>query len=158
MNIIRSKRKTLQKNKLIEPIINALIPLIAEDPSDDFEDEDEDNVARMAAQTLDCMSINLPPEQVMPPTLRNIESLIKSPQPQARKAAMVALAVPFPFECLFSSHHAIPSPRLLLKEHQCISVGISQLSLILYPSSWLESYETKICKIFLLFFLSALQV
>jgi len=58
-----SKKKALIKNKLVEPIVSSLLPLISEDDGED-EGEDEDNVSRMAAQTLDIMSINLPPEQV----------------------------------------------------------------------------------------------
>ena len=57
------------KLKLVQPILNVLIPILCAAPEDD-DDEDEDAEAHtphsFAAQVIDVMSINLPPEKFIP--------------------------------------------------------------------------------------------
>jgi len=92
--IVQYKKKALQRNKLIEPIVNGLMPLIAEDKEDEEDEEqEEETISSMAAQTIDIMALNLPPDQVIPIILRNIENYFQSGSPQQKKAAMISMAV-----------------------------------------------------------------
>ena len=48
---------------------------------------------KIASQTLDTMSLHLPPDQVVPPIFENAQRYIQSTEASHRKACMIAIAV-----------------------------------------------------------------
>ncbi len=69
-SLVRLKKKAIVKHKLYIPIINTIFPVMCvlsdEEDSDDEDDPIEQNSPSVsAAQTLDLMAINLPPEKFM---------------------------------------------------------------------------------------------
>ncbi|GJQ87137.1 hypothetical protein Trydic_g23982 [Trypoxylus dichotomus] len=97
--IIRLKSKVIQKNKLIEPIIDVLIILMAQKPDDDVNEEyflgdpDQFTTTTIATQTLDLMALHVPPEKVVPYLLTRVEPALQGDDIYAQKAAYLALAV-----------------------------------------------------------------
>lgn len=71
------------------------------DESDDESDDEgdyftgnEDSHPRTAAtQTMDLLALHIPPEKLIPPLLRHIESASQDSDPNRKKAAYLALAV-----------------------------------------------------------------
>ncbi|XP_017781860.1 PREDICTED: importin-4-like [Nicrophorus vespilloides] len=97
--LIRSKSKVVQKNKLIEPIIDVVMQLMAHQPEDDINEEyfegdpDQFTSTTVAAQTLDLIALYVPPEKVVPFILTRIEPALQTNDVYAQKAAYLALAV-----------------------------------------------------------------
>ncbi|KAJ8956967.1 hypothetical protein NQ314_006627, partial [Rhamnusium bicolor] len=83
--LIRSKGKVVQKHKLVEPIIDVLILLMAQQPDDEGNEEyflgdpDQFTSITVATQTLDLIALHVPAE--------------KSGDIYAQKAAYLSLAV-----------------------------------------------------------------
>lgn len=97
--LIRSKGKVVQKNKLIEPIIDVLLHLMAQKPEDDVHEEyfmgdpDQYTSTTIATQTLDLIALHIPAEKVVPYLLTRVEPAIQGSDIYAQKAAYLALAV-----------------------------------------------------------------
>ncbi|XP_030751473.1 importin-4-like [Sitophilus oryzae] len=97
--IIRSKGKVVQKNKLIEPIIDVLIHLMAQQPDDEGNEEyflgdpDQYTSITVATQTLDLIALHIPAEKVVPYLLTKVEPAIQGGNIYAQKAAYLSLAV-----------------------------------------------------------------
>ncbi|XP_068893273.1 importin-4-like [Tenebrio molitor] len=97
--LIRSKGKVIQKNKLVEPIINVLIQLMAQQPDDDVNEEyflgdpDQFTSITIATQTLDLIALHIPSEKVVPYLLTRVEPAIQGNDIYAQKAAYLSLAV-----------------------------------------------------------------
>ncbi|KAB0797014.1 hypothetical protein PPYR_11075 [Photinus pyralis] len=101
--LIRSKSKAMQKEHLIEPIIDAMIKVMSlkpnlEDTEPDAEDyyqgdPDEYTPTTIATQTLDMVALHVPPEKVIPAFLSRIEPAVQGNDMYAQKAAYLALAV-----------------------------------------------------------------
>lgn len=97
--LIRSKSKVVQKNKLVEPIIDVLLLLMSVKPEDDVNEEyflgnpDQFTATTIAAQTLDLIALNVPPEKVVPFLLTRVEPALQGNDIYAQKAAYLALAV-----------------------------------------------------------------
>lgn len=87
---IRYKAKKVQSLNLGEAILGRLLPIGREE---DPEDADEDSPSRLAFRVLDVLSQTLPPSQIFPPLSRHIQADMASPDPAARKAALMALGV-----------------------------------------------------------------
>lgn len=89
----------VQKNKLIEPIIDVLIQLMAQKPDDDVHEEyfmgdpDQFTPITIATQTLDLIALHIPAEKVIPYLLARVEPAIQGDDIYAQKAAYLALAV-----------------------------------------------------------------
>lgn len=89
----------IQKNKLVEPIIDVLLQLMAQQPEDDVNEEyflgdpDQFTATTVAAQTLDLMALNVPPEKVVPYLLTKVEPALQASDIYAQKAGYLALAV-----------------------------------------------------------------
>jgi len=67
---------------------------VATEPSEPSECEaDEDTPSSVANQTLDSLSLNLPPGKVVTPMLRHIEAGMESVKPLPRRAACLTMAV-----------------------------------------------------------------
>lgn len=79
------KKKTILKNKLLEPIIDVVFMLMATSSDDDESDDESDaegdyftgdenpNPRTTATHTMDLLAIHIPPEKLIPPLLRHIE-------------------------------------------------------------------------------------
>ncbi|KAF7274386.1 importin-4-like [Rhynchophorus ferrugineus] len=97
--LIRFKGKVIQKNKLVEPIIDVLIHLMAQQPEDDGNEEyflgdpDQFTSVTIATQTLDLIALHIPAEKVVPYLLTKVEPAIQGGDIYAQKAAYLALAV-----------------------------------------------------------------
>lgn len=84
------KKTKIQRLKLVTPMIQALMPIAAEEEP---EDSDEDSPARLAFKVINTLATNLPPQQVFPVALEGILAYMQNSDPLYRKAAMVTLAV-----------------------------------------------------------------
>jgi len=84
------KRSKIQKHKLANPLIQAIMTIGCEEEP---EDRDEDSPARSAFKVLNALATNLPPQQVFPPTMEIILQFMTNPHPGHRKASMLAFAV-----------------------------------------------------------------
>ncbi|KAF9105739.1 hypothetical protein BGX29_011522 [Mortierella sp. GBA35] len=84
------KKTKIQRLKLVSPMIQALMPIAAEEEP---EDTDEDSPARLAFKVINTLATNLPPQQVFPIAAEGILAYMQNPEPLYRKAAMVTLAV-----------------------------------------------------------------
>ncbi|XP_066250026.1 importin-4-like [Euwallacea similis] len=97
--LIRAKGKVVQKNKLIEPIIDVLIRLMAQQPDDDGKEEyflgdpDQFTSITVATQTLDLIALHIPADKVVPYLLTKVEPAIQGGDIYAQKAAYLSLAV-----------------------------------------------------------------
>nr|CAI5837652.1 unnamed protein product [Callosobruchus analis] len=97
--LIRSKGKVIQKNKLVEPIIDVLILLMAQVPDDEGNEEyflgdpDQFTSITVATQTLDLIALHIPAEKVVPYILTKVEPAIQGGNIYAQKAAYLSLAV-----------------------------------------------------------------
>lgn len=97
--LIRCKSKVVQKNKLVEPIIDVLMKLMAQKPEDDVNEEyflgdpDQFTSTTIATQTLDLLALNVPPEKVVPYVLTRVDPALQGSDIYAQKAAYLALAV-----------------------------------------------------------------
>nr|CAH7764214.1 unnamed protein product [Callosobruchus chinensis] len=97
--LIRSKGKVIQKNKLVEPIIDVLILLMAQVPEDEGNEEyflgdpDQFTSITVATQTLDLIALHIPAEKVVPYILTKVEPAIQGGNIYAQKAAYLSLAV-----------------------------------------------------------------
>lgn len=99
MKPIHNLFKVIQKNKLVEPIIDVLIQLMAQKPDDDGNEEyflgdpDQFTPITIATQTLDQIALHIPPEKVVPYLLTRVEPAIQGNDIYAQKAAYLSLAV-----------------------------------------------------------------
>ncbi|KAF9119021.1 hypothetical protein BGW39_000665, partial [Mortierella sp. 14UC] len=84
------KKTKIQRLKLVSPMIQALMPIAAEEEP---EDSDEDSPARLAFKVINTLATNLPPQQVFPVAMEGILAYMANADPLYRKAAMVTLAV-----------------------------------------------------------------
>ncbi|CAH1990534.1 unnamed protein product [Acanthoscelides obtectus] len=97
--LIRSKGKVIQKHKLVEPIIDVLILLMAQVPEDEGNEEyflgdpDQFTSITVATQTLDLIALHIPAEKVVPYILTKVEPAIQGGNIYAQKAAYLSLAV-----------------------------------------------------------------
>ena len=97
--LTRLKKKTIVKFKLYIPMINVLFPLMCyvrddeneEDDEDDLEDSSSPNLC--AAQTLDMLAINLPPEKFMSALMSHLTPALESNNPALLKGSFEAMAV-----------------------------------------------------------------
>uniref|UniRef100_A0AAQ4PWA2 Importin 4 n=1 Tax=Gasterosteus aculeatus aculeatus TaxID=481459 RepID=A0AAQ4PWA2_GASAC len=102
--LIKLKSKTVLKQKLLNPILQSIFPVLnaaprpgEQDPEDAEDDSgdgtDNDNPKHCAAQIIDTMALHMPPEklfeQLMPLTLTSLAS----ENPYERKGGLMCLAV-----------------------------------------------------------------
>ena len=94
------KKKTIVKHKLYIQMINVLFPIMCtireENDLDEDEDDEElesDSPNLCAAQTLDILAINLPPEKYMSALMAHLTPALNSSDPTLLKGAFEAIAV-----------------------------------------------------------------
>lgn len=82
--LVKLKKKSILKNKLLEPIVGVVFMLMAtasdgdsdedSDGEDDYYTENENaNPRTTATQTMDLLALHVPPEKLIPPLLQYIE-------------------------------------------------------------------------------------
>ncbi|KAH8378857.1 hypothetical protein KR009_001783 [Drosophila setifemur] len=96
--IARIKKKIVNKQKLLEPILSVMFEMMCSEVSSD-EDEDffasdgTNNPVTAATQTLDMMALNMSPEKLIPPLLQLMEPALQNPDPIRRRASFLCMAV-----------------------------------------------------------------
>ncbi|KAI8388178.1 armadillo-type protein [Radiomyces spectabilis] len=84
------KQNKIRSLKLVGFIVESLMPIGTEE---DPEDADEDSPSRLAYKVLNALATNMPPQQVFPIVMPMVVSYLQNPNPNYRKAAMMAFAV-----------------------------------------------------------------
>ncbi|KAI8325113.1 ARM repeat-containing protein [Martensiomyces pterosporus] len=84
------KRGRLQKLKIVQPLIEKMLPITTQE---DPEDVDDDSPSRVALRVLNVLSTNLPPQQVFPAVISLVLQYMQNADPMFRKGAMLSLAI-----------------------------------------------------------------
>ncbi|KAJ1728257.1 hypothetical protein LPJ61_004131, partial [Coemansia biformis] len=84
------KRGRLQKLKIVNQLIDKVMPITAQD---DPEDDDDDSPSRVALRVLNVLSTSFPPQQVFPAVIAHVLQYMQSADPRFRKGAMLSLAI-----------------------------------------------------------------
>jgi len=95
----RRKAKMLMKEQLLQPLVNLLLQIMSipepEDDPDYEEDEkegtDTNSLPSVAAQALDLLALNSPPDKIIPILLQSLATLFESDNIYQRKAAYLGL-------------------------------------------------------------------
>ncbi|KAM9333183.1 importin-4 [Pholidichthys leucotaenia] len=102
--LIKLKSKVVLKQKLLNPILQAIFPILTADPppgEQDPEDEEDgsgdgtnnDNPKHCAAQIIDSMALHMPPTKVFPEIVPLTQACLSSENPYQRKGGLMCLAV-----------------------------------------------------------------
>lgn len=98
--LVRLKKKSIIKLKLVEPITQVLFNLMAAEP--EIEDEEEEYYAdnaeltspmSCATQTMDLLALHVAPEKLIPPLLALLDPALKGTDPLQKKASYLCMAV-----------------------------------------------------------------
>uniref|UniRef100_A0AAY4BCC0 Importin N-terminal domain-containing protein n=1 Tax=Denticeps clupeoides TaxID=299321 RepID=A0AAY4BCC0_9TELE len=101
-SLIRLKSKVVLKQKLLNPILQAVFPILSaapppghEDPEDDEDDSDEDSESpkHVAGQVIDTMALHMPPEKLFGHLMPLIQACLASENPYERKGGLMCMAV-----------------------------------------------------------------
>uniref|UniRef100_A0AAZ3RXH0 Importin N-terminal domain-containing protein n=1 Tax=Oncorhynchus tshawytscha TaxID=74940 RepID=A0AAZ3RXH0_ONCTS len=102
--LIRLKSKTVLKQKLLNPILQTVFPVLSaapppgeEDPEDEEnsneDDTDNESPKHFAAQVIDTMALHMPPEKLFHQLMPLTQACLASDNPYERKAGLMCLAV-----------------------------------------------------------------
>uniref|UniRef100_A0A665X5D2 Importin N-terminal domain-containing protein n=1 Tax=Echeneis naucrates TaxID=173247 RepID=A0A665X5D2_ECHNA len=102
--LIKLKSKTVLKQKLMNPILQAIFPILTaapppgeQDPEDNEDDSgdctENDNPKHCAAQIIDTMALHMPPEKLFQQLMPRIETCLVHENPYERKGGLMCLAV-----------------------------------------------------------------
>ncbi|KAG8196440.1 hypothetical protein JTE90_012265 [Oedothorax gibbosus] len=95
--LVRLKKKAIIKQRLAQPILEVLFPLMCQPCPGDADDLDEDeletSLPSTAGQALDIMALHLPPAKLLPLLMHHLQSAFENNNPYHRKAAFLALSV-----------------------------------------------------------------
>ncbi|XP_071384447.1 importin-4 isoform X3 [Centroberyx affinis] len=102
--LIRLKSKTVLKQKLLNPILQTIFPVLSaapppgeEDPEDEEDDSgdgtDNENPKHCAAQIIDTMALHMPPEKLFQHLMPLTQACLASENPYERKGGLMCLAV-----------------------------------------------------------------
>uniref|UniRef100_A0A2L2Y6J1 Importin-4 n=1 Tax=Parasteatoda tepidariorum TaxID=114398 RepID=A0A2L2Y6J1_PARTP len=95
--LIKLKKKSIIKQRLAQPMLEVLFPLMCQPCPGDTDDVDyeelEISLPSAAGQALDIMALHLPPTKLMPLIMQYIKPAFGHPNPHHRKAAFLALSV-----------------------------------------------------------------
>ncbi|KAG7526937.1 importin-4 isoform X1 [Solea senegalensis] len=102
--LIKLKSKAVLKQKLLNPILQAIFPILVaapppgeHDPEDDEDDDgdgtDNDNPKQCAAQIIDTMALHMPPEKLFQQLMPFTQTCLASENPYQRKGGLLCLAV-----------------------------------------------------------------
>ncbi|XP_023131209.1 importin-4 [Amphiprion ocellaris] len=102
--LIKLKSKTVIKQKLLNPILQAVFPVLIaapppgeQDPEDEEDDTgdgtDNENTKHCAAQIIDTMALHMAPEKLFQQLMPLTQACLVSENPYQRKGAIMCLAV-----------------------------------------------------------------
>lgn len=102
--LIKLKSKTVLKQKLLNPILQSIFPVLTaspppgvQDPEDEEDDSgdgtDEENPKHTAAQIIDTMALHTPPEKLFHHLLPLTQACLTSEDPYQKKGGLMCLAV-----------------------------------------------------------------
>ncbi|KAF3703449.1 Importin-4 [Channa argus] len=102
--LIKLKSKTVLKQKLLNPILQAIFPILTaapppgeQDPEDEEDDNvdgtDNDNPKHCAAQIIDTMALHMPPEKLFQQLMPFTQACFASENPYQKKGGLMCLAV-----------------------------------------------------------------
>ncbi|XP_062377201.1 importin-4 isoform X1 [Sardina pilchardus] len=103
--LIRLKSKAVLKQKLLNPILQTVFPVLSaapppgeEDPEDeengeDDNDNDNESPKHLAAQVIDTMALHMPPEKLFHQLMPLAQGCLASQNPYERKGGLMCLAV-----------------------------------------------------------------
>ncbi|XP_041817240.1 importin-4 [Chelmon rostratus] len=102
--LIKLKSKTVLKQKLLNPILQAIFPVLVaapppgeQDPEDEEDDNgdgtENDNPKHCAAQIIDTMALHMPPEKLFQQLMPLTQACLASENPYQRKGGLMCLAV-----------------------------------------------------------------
>lgn len=97
--LIRIKKKSILKQKLVEPILQVIFNLMATAPENDDDGDDEEYYTEdtspktTATQTMDQLAMYIPSEKLIPPLLSLLDPALKGDNPLHKKGAYLCIAV-----------------------------------------------------------------
>ncbi|XP_051969767.1 importin-4-like [Xyrauchen texanus] len=100
--LIRLKSKAVLKQKLLQPILQVVFPILSaapppgkEDPEDEENDTegDSENPKHFAVQVIDTMALHMPPEKLFNQLMPFAQTCLASENPYERKGGLMCLAV-----------------------------------------------------------------
>lgn len=103
--LIKLKSKIVIKQKLLNPILQSLFPVLTaapppgeEDPEDrededDGDDSENDNPKHAAAQIIDAMALHMPPEKLFQHLMPLTKAALSNENPYQKKGGLMCLAV-----------------------------------------------------------------
>lgn len=103
--LIKLKSKIVMKQKLLNPILQSIFPVLTaapppgeEDPEDQEDDDDgegsdDDNPKHVAAQIIDTMALHMPPEKLFQHLMPLAKAALSSENPYQKKGGLMCLAV-----------------------------------------------------------------
>ncbi|KAK7881600.1 hypothetical protein WMY93_030009 [Mugilogobius chulae] len=102
--LIKLKSKVVIKQKLLNPILQSIFPVLTaapppgeQDPEDDedkdCDGEDEDSPKHVAAQIIDTMALHMPPEKLFQQLMPLTQAALSNENPYQRKGGLMCLAV-----------------------------------------------------------------
>ncbi|KAI8344311.1 armadillo-type protein [Chlamydoabsidia padenii] len=124
------KQNKIRTLKLVGFMVEQLMPIGTEaDP----EDIDEDSPSRLSYKVLNALASNMPPQQVFPIVMPLVLSYMQNPDPNYRKAAMMAFAViiegcaeymsPKLNELLPLVCSGLQDPEIIVRRSACMALG-----------------------------------
>ncbi|CAO3593935.1 unnamed protein product [Absidia cylindrospora] len=124
------KQNKIRSLKLVGYIVEQLMPIGTEaDP----EDVDEDSPSRLSYKVLNALASNMPPQQVFPIVMPLVLSYMQNPDPNYRKASMMAFAViiegcaeymsPKMNELLPLVCSGLQDPEIIVRRAACMALG-----------------------------------
>lgn len=98
ITLTKQKKKAIVKMNLVQPILAAVFSILCDATAEEEADEDEDEeVAKtpssVAAQVIDCMALNFPPEKFVSSLMKLVEPALSNQDQFHRRAAYLAIAV-----------------------------------------------------------------
>lgn len=102
--LIKLKGKMVIKQKLLNPILQSIFPVLTaapppgeEDPEDQEENDgdviDNDNPKHVAAQIIDTMALHMPPEKLFQQLMPLTQAALSNENPYQKKGGLMCLAV-----------------------------------------------------------------
>ncbi|XP_072306686.1 importin-4 [Eucyclogobius newberryi] len=102
--LIKLKGKVVIKQKLLNPILQSIFPLLTaspppgkKDPEDEEDEnndgEDDDSPKHVAAQIIDTMALHMPPEKLFQQLMPLTQAALASENPYQKKGGLMCLAV-----------------------------------------------------------------
>ncbi|XP_069113686.1 importin-4-like isoform X2 [Argopecten irradians] len=99
-SFVKLKKKAFLKQKLVDPVLNVVFPVMCAGSEEEEEDEDEfvdDAEAQKPSvfgpQVIDTMALHLPPDKLIPNLMKIVEPAVLSETALHRRASYLALAV-----------------------------------------------------------------